>query len=119
MPGIVSFETGDVVGIGTDAFLPEVAVTLRERGFRSGLGPPFQELDREAGLEKGGGARGRGTSSWYPHMVSTRSPGRLLARYIHFYIILREPRFLFIFLLLYTLLLCGGDGDGGDGGGDR
>ena len=69
-------------------------------------------------------------------MVSTRSPGRLLARYIHFYIFLREPRFLFIFLLLYTLLLCGGtamvtmvgvtgegggyggDGGGGDGGGE-
>jgi hypothetical protein len=43
MPGIVSFETGDVVGIRDVIFLPEVAVTLRERGFRSGLGPPFKE----------------------------------------------------------------------------
>ena len=30
MPGIVSFETGEFSGIGTDAFLPEVAVTLKE-----------------------------------------------------------------------------------------
>ena len=51
MPGIVSFETGESLWNDTDAFLPEVAVTLRERGFRSGLGPPFQELGSGSSIE--------------------------------------------------------------------
>jgi hypothetical protein len=35
------FETGDVVGIGTDTFLLEVALSLKEIGFPMGAHAPL------------------------------------------------------------------------------
>jgi hypothetical protein len=43
---IVSFGTAELLETVANFFLPEEAVTLRERGFRNGLGPPLKELTK-------------------------------------------------------------------------